>query len=167
MKRQRLYLTNVIELKLTGSENDEEILTTTEKALNETQPNNENNKNKTDALSDETLPNGMKRTAILLSGEAKTYFEMEKFLSELESLNRIVKIDQFKFTGREEIFTTEQSMEPLKFEVIISAFYYPSLMDLHKELPPLDIPEVSNKRNSTSEFSDVEGNGDIDENTNP
>ncbi|MEH7504258.1 hypothetical protein V7152_19960 [Neobacillus drentensis] len=63
---------NVIELKLTGSENDEEILTTTEKALNETQPNNENNKNKTDALSDETLPNGMKRTAILLSGEAKT-----------------------------------------------------------------------------------------------
>ncbi|WP_335384933.1 hypothetical protein [Neobacillus drentensis] len=68
---------------------------------------------------------------------------MEKFLSELESLNRIVKIDQFKFTGRKEIFTTEQSMEPLKFEVIISACYYPSLMDLHKELPPLDIPEVS------------------------
>ena len=158
--------TNIIELQLVGSENDEEILTSTEKALNEAQQTNENT-TKTNTEADETLPNGMKKTTLLLSGEAKTYFEMEKFLSELESLVRIVKIDQFKFKGREEIYTTEQSLDPIKFEVTISAFYFPSLMDLQKELPPLDIPEVSNKSNPTSEFSEVEGISENDKNTNP
>ncbi|MEH7082381.1 hypothetical protein V7139_06550 [Neobacillus drentensis] len=40
-------------------------------------------------------------------------------------------------------------------------------MDLPQELPPLDIPEVSNKSNPTSEFSEVEGTSENDKNTNP
>ncbi|WP_040207786.1 pilus assembly protein PilO [Neobacillus jeddahensis] len=159
----------ITNMKLNGTESDEDELATTET----TTTNNQNTQTDTDektensSQQDITLPNGMRKTSILITGEAKTYFEMEKFLTELTSLSRIIKIDQLKFTGREEIYSVDQATEPLKFEVTISAYYYPSLLDLQKEIPPLDTPDVSNKKNPLSEFSEVEGNGENDENSTP
>ncbi|WML40715.1 pilus assembly protein PilO [Neobacillus sp. OS1-2] len=165
--------TNIIELKLNGTESEEDVdLSSTIPKINtqsstKTNENSTSNQEQSPAQKDVTLPNGIKKTSIILSGEAKTYYELEKFLTELQSLQRIIKIDQFKFTGRDEIYSVLQSMDPLKFEATISAYYFPTLVDLQKEIPPLDTPAVSNKKNPISEFSDTEENGDDDENKNP
>jgi type IV pilus assembly protein PilO len=156
--------TNIMEMKLKGSEKDEEINLTTNPTGNtasttntqqNTAPQGQQNSS---TPKEESLPNGIKKTTVVLSGEANTYFEMEKFLTELESLKRIVKVEQFKFTGREEVYSVDQSTKPIEFEVTISAYYFPTLEDLQKELPPLDTPKISNKKNPTSEFSDLVGN---------
>lgn len=158
--------TNIIEMKLNNSEGDEEIKLPTNTTENSSTANDQNKGNngsdpkQSTTNKDIALPNGMRQTSISLSGEAKTYFEMEKFLTELKSIKRIIKIEQLKFTGQEEIYSVEQASNPIKFEAVLSAYYYPELVDLQKELPPLDVPKISNKKNPFSEFSDsgLEGN---------
>ena len=165
--------TNIIEIKLNGTESEEDVeLATTIPKTNspsstKTNENSNSNQGQSPSQKDVTLPNGIKKTSIILSGEAKTYYELEKFLTELQTLQRIVKIDQFKFTGRDEIYSVLQLMNPLKFEATISAYYFPTLVDLQKEIPPLDTPAVSNKKNPISEFSDVEENERNNGNNNP
>ena len=47
----------------------------------------------------------------------------------------------------------EQEMEEkISFDLSISAFYFPKLEDLRKELPPIDTPEISNKKNPFNEL---------------
>ncbi|MDR7001482.1 pilus assembly protein PilO [Neobacillus niacini] len=155
--------TNIVETKLDGTEKDEELINETTGKLNQNQNQNQttnnSNQQQTASQQNDSLPNGIKKTSIVLSGEANNYFEMEKFLKELETLDRIIKIDQFKFTGKEEIYSVDQSDKPIEFEVTFSVYYYPSLVDLQKEIPPLDTPKISNKNNPISEFSDSTGNG--------
>ncbi|PLR75505.1 pilus assembly protein PilO [Bacillus sp. V3-13] len=109
---------------------------------------------------DGVLPNGVKKTTVVIAGEADTYFEMESFIEVIEGLQRIVKVEQLQFTAPEEIYSVEQTPELLEFELTIAAYYYPGLEDLQEELPPLAAPEVSNKKDPTSRFSEGNTNND-------
>jgi type IV pilus assembly protein PilO len=145
--------TNIIEIKINGTEQDEEIDLTVE--TSDSSSRNQNGDEETKAQEDVTLPNGIKKTSIILIGEAESYFDLEKFLYELQEMQRTVKIDQFSFTGIEEVYSVDQSTQLIDFEVAISAYYYPTLIDLQNELPPLDTPKDSNKKNPISEFPDL------------
>jgi type IV pilus assembly protein PilO len=158
--------TYISEIRLNGTEGDETIENpeddSVEPTENQTDANsNEENKeenNETSSSEDATLPNGIKKTTITIIGEADTYFEMEKFLDTLQSLQRIVKVESLSFTAPEEIYKVDQERKPVEFEITIAAYYYPKLEDLQKELPPLDTPSISNKKNPFSGFSEVDEN---------
>jgi type IV pilus assembly protein PilO len=168
--------TNIIELKLDGTEDDEEIDLVAEAAKEdggaetEESPDNQEASGETasevNSPVEEVLPNGIRKISMTLSGEAATYFEMEKFIKSLESLKRIVKVEVLNFTGLPEIYSVDQDSENVEFEVSLAAYYYPNLEELQKELPPLDVPAVSNKQNPLSGFSSQEGAGG-EENTQP
>ncbi|MDE3839774.1 pilus assembly protein PilO [Bacillus methanolicus] len=161
--------TYISEIRLNGTEVDETIESTGDDSqdtaennadANNNEQNNEANKEEnneaTSSNEDATLPNGIKQTTITIKGEADTYFEMEKFIDSLQSLQRIVKVENLSFTAPKEIYKVDQDQKPIEFEITIAAYYYPKLEDLQKELPPLDTPRISNKKNPFSGFSDVD-----------
>lgn len=159
--------TRITELKLNGTNIDEEVEFNTDKNETDTTENTSNETEntkpeKSSNVSEEKLPNGIKRISFSLKGEANTYFEMESFITSLESLKRIVKVDALKFTGVEEIFSVDQEEQSVEFELTIAGYYFPKLEDLRDELPPLDTPESANKKNPLSSFSD-KSNEDTEE----
>jgi type IV pilus assembly protein PilO len=99
--------------------------------------------------------NGLKKLTVNLSVESKTYEDLEKFISTLESLKRIVVVESINYSGGEEITTLEQEKEDLSYSLTISAYYYPTLEDLIAELPKIDAPEPANKKNPLTTFSDT------------
>jgi type IV pilus assembly protein PilO len=99
--------------------------------------------------------NGLKKLTVSLSVESKTYEDLEKFISTLESLKRIVVVESINYSGGEEITTLEQEKEDLSYSLTISAYYYPTLEDLIAELPKIDAPEPANKKNPLTTFSDT------------
>ncbi|MBU8879562.1 pilus assembly protein PilO [Bacillus sp. FJAT-29790] len=149
--------TTISELKLNGTMKDEEIDFQSNENQNDRTSEESNNSGDADASSkhEEKLPTGIKKISITLNGEAETYFDMEKFIGSLEELTRIVKIEALKFNGLNEIHSIEQNAEVVKFELTLAAYYFPKLEDLRDELPPLDTPGISNKKNPFSSFSEV------------
>ncbi|WP_042354912.1 type 4a pilus biogenesis protein PilO [Bacillus rubiinfantis] len=148
----------ITEIKLNSSEEGEnqEVPQVSTETAKESSTGSE----KPSSEKDQTMPSGIKKTSILVSGEAETYFEMERFVQEVKALQRIIKIEQFTFTGQEERHLVDQTHQPIKFEAVLAAYYYPELVDLQKELPPLDIPAVSNKKDPLSEYTNSAGNDD-------
>lgn len=102
----------------------------------------------------EFLPKGMKMIKVNINGEADDYFEVEKFIDVLQALQRIIRIDGVRITGQDEITAVEDEFLPIPFEIILSAFYYPNLTELIDELPKLDTPAPSEKRNPFVSFSE-------------
>ncbi|MBG9543557.1 pilus assembly protein PilO [Cytobacillus firmus] len=159
---------NIIEMKMNGTESDEEIDLSEEEESkpqeenSETEPETEDPKENsgTDPLIEEKLPNGIKKVSIVLNGQADTYFEMESFIKNLLDLKRILKVESLKYTGFDEIVSVMQEDQMVEFELAIAAYYYPELAELQKELPPLDTPIISNKRNPLSSFSELEAEED-------
>ncbi|PAE23978.1 pilus assembly protein PilO [Bacillus sp. 7894-2] len=155
---------NIIEMKMNGTESDEEIDLSEEE---ENQPQEENSEtedskeiSETDPLIEEKLPNGIKKVSIVLNGQADTYFEMESFIKNLLDLKRVLKVESLKYTGFDEIVSVMQEDQMVEFELAIAAYYYPELAELQKELPPLDTPRISNKKNPLSSFSELEAEED-------
>lgn len=159
---------NIIEMKMNGTESDEEIDLSEEE---ENQPQEENSETETetedskensgtDPLIEEKLPNGIKKVSIVLNGQADTYFEMESFIKNLLDLKRILKVESLKYTGFDEIVSVMQEDQMVEFELAIASYYYPELAELQKELPPLDTPRISNKRNPLSSFSELKAEED-------
>ncbi|URM33944.1 pilus assembly protein PilO [Cytobacillus firmus] len=155
---------NIIEMKMNGTESDEEIDLSEEE---EHQPQEENSEtedskeiSETDPLIEEKLPNGIKKVSIVLNGQADTYFEMESFIKNLLDLKRVLKVESLKYTGFDEIVSVMQEDQMVEFELAIAAYYYPELAELQKELPPLDTPRISNKKNPLSSFSELEAEED-------
>lgn len=151
--------TKINELKLNGSESDEEVVFKTNENEAATSGNNQSDSENTESTNsskvpEEKLPNGIKKISVTLKGDANTYFEMESFINSLENLKRIIKVDALKYTGVEEIYSVEQKDQPVEFELTIAGYYFPKLEDLRNELPPLDTPESANKKNPLSSFSD-------------
>lgn len=146
---------NIIEMKMNGTESDEEIDLSkegenqsqeenSEKERTETEDSKENSE--IDPLIEERLPNGIKKISIVLNGQADTYFEMESFIKNLLNLKRVLKVESLKYTGFDEIVSVMQEVQMVEFELVIAAYYYPELAELQKELPPLDTPRISNKK---------------------
>lgn len=120
---------------------------------NEEENENENEEETTTGQQIEFLPKGMKTIKVNILAEANSYFEIEKFIDVLQSLQRIVRIDEVKFTGQEEITSVDDEISSIPFEIILTAFYYPNLADLQDELPKLDRPDPANKKNPFNSFS--------------
>ncbi|WP_370223406.1 pilus assembly protein PilO [Cytobacillus sp.] len=160
--------TNIIELKMNGTESDEEIDLSEEERnqsqqeVSEAEPETDDSNEiaEADPLSEEKLPNGIKKVSIVLNGQADTYFEMESFIKNLLDLKRIIKVESLKYTGFDEVVSVMQEDQMVEFELAIAAYYYPELEELRKEIPPLDAPGISNKRNPLSSFSELEAEDD-------
>lgn len=103
------------------------------------------------------LPTGVKKITVTLNVESPSYFELEEFISILENSERITVIESIDFTAGEEIIDYEQTSTPLNYQVVLSAFYMPSLTDLIDSLPKIESPEPANKKNPFSKFGEVSG----------
>lgn len=106
------------------------------------------------------LPTGVKKVSVNLSIESPSYFELEKFIEAIERSDRIIVVEKIDFSGKEEITTLDQSDEPLKYAMTISAFYMPMLTDLISELPQIEAPKPSNKKNPFISFSELSNDED-------
>lgn len=98
---------------------------------------------------------GLKKLSVSLSVESSSYEDIEKFISTLESLNRIVVVESVNYSGGEEITTLEQEKKPLTYSLTVSAYYLPTLNDLIAELPKIDAPAPANKKNPLSTTPDT------------
>ena len=87
------------------------------------------------------LPNGLKMISVNLSVEVNNYSSLRRFIEILENSARITQIDSVTFSG---------NVDDLMFSIVASAYYHPELTDLIEELPPLSIPNPSNKTNPFS-----------------
>ncbi|MCH1626567.1 hypothetical protein [Fredinandcohnia quinoae] len=140
---------------MTFSENDTSIAATSE--TNEENSNSDSatentnvgssDKTKQPINNDPTLANSLKQIVITLNVEAPSYYELEKFISTIEHQTRITKVNTLSFTGRPELFSLNQESSPLIFNVTISTFYMPELVELEGDTPKIEIPDPSNKKN--------------------
>ncbi|MGM9955537.1 MAG: hypothetical protein ACI35J_06700 [Peribacillus sp.] len=105
-----------------------------------------------------TLPNSLKKISAKINVRSSSYEEMLEFIRTIQSTNRIVTIDSLTFKGAEEITKRDQNLEPLKYELIVTAYYYPSLTDLQDQTPIVATPKPSEKKNpfSTNERDDAD-----------
>ncbi|OIU70731.1 hypothetical protein [Rossellomorea aquimaris] len=114
----------------------------------------------TDAVpaADSQLPSLLKRMQMTMTVESPGYFEMEKFLEEIENLQRIVEINGLYFAGAQELKENMEgySEDILTFELTASAFYIPELEDLKEGLPKIQSPPPSLKKNPLPQFPDEE-----------
>ena len=142
--------TNIIEMSINGTDTEEVTngeLTTADQAISDA------NKQENDGADGKTnteeivLPSGIHQTSINIIGEASTYFELERFIEKIEASNRIMTIDSLSITGPKEITSVEESDQVIDFELTVSIYYYPALNDLIEDLPRLDTPKVSERKN--------------------
>jgi type IV pilus assembly protein PilO len=107
-----------------------------------------------DSVKETQLPPQMKRLQMTMIVESPSYFEMEQFLEELESLERIVEINGLYFEGEEEL---KESMEgysesTITFELTASAFFIPELEEIQDGLPSIQSPSPSFKKDPFPQF---------------
>lgn len=105
------------------------------------------------------LPQGIKRVTVNLSVTSPNYVQMEQFLSRLEKQDRIVSIDSLSFTGKPEVLEAQGSdaKKEVTYNVQVSTFYAPELLELIKELPYVEYPEPGNRTNPLSIYEEEEG----------
>lgn len=111
---------------------------------------NSSNKNNIPIIIEPELANGLKQIIITLTVESRSYFELEKFINNIEHQTRVAKINSLTFAGRPEIFTLNQEQSPLNFNVTLSTFYMPDMKELEGDTPRIELPEPSNKKNPLS-----------------
>lgn len=129
-----------------GSEEEQEDGSSEEKG--------EREEAETDAPEEVTipLPEGVEKITVELEVQSDNYFQFEKFIETLENNERITLIENITIEGQEEITSEEQEDEPLTYTVSLSIFYMPGLTDLIAEVPEIDAPEPSKKKNPFSTF---------------
>lgn len=105
-----------------------------------------------------SLPSGLKKITVTINVESPTYFEFEEFIGILENSERITIIESIDFTEEdEEVIEEGQSDLPLRYEIVLVAFYMPTLADLIDRLPKMEAPEPANKKNPLSNFGEYSG----------
>ncbi|MBD3107833.1 hypothetical protein IEO70_05590 [Bacillus sp. AGMB 02131] len=90
---------------------------------------------------------GLKQVRLSLTVQSERYADLEKFLSSLESLERITKVENISFEGFEEITSVDQTRSILEYTVVVSAYYASKLKDLQEDLPRVRSAEPANKTN--------------------
>lgn len=120
--------------------------------------NDEDEETSTEGEVDEYLPRGMKMVKVSIQAEADDYFAMEKFIDVIQTVQRIIRIDSINFSGQTEITSIDDEISAIPFSVNLTAFYFPKLTQLIDELPKLDLPAPSQKRNPFVNFSDSDLN---------
>jgi type IV pilus assembly protein PilO len=103
----------------------------------------------------DTLPSGIVKIPVSLSIESKSYFDLEKFLETIENLERIVTVESINFSGQPEVTVVQPESQPINYQVALSLYYLPGLVDLQKELPKIESGEPANKKNPLNSFGDI------------
>ncbi|MBA2871616.1 type IV pilus assembly protein PilO [Anoxybacillus calidus] len=98
------------------------------------------------------LPSGLKKISVQLTVQSPSYYHLERFLETLEGLTRIVSVEALSFTGNPELTSIDTEVKPLTYSLTVSAFYHPGLVNLQDQVPPLDVPPPSEKRNPLTEL---------------
>ena len=88
-----------------------------------------------------SMPNGIEKLTVNLQVEVNNYSSLKKFLEMVEESTRITQVEAVSFTG---------GSESLSFTVTASTYYQTGITDLEGDLPPLSIPNPSNKTNPFS-----------------
>jgi type IV pilus assembly protein PilO len=104
------------------------------------------------AQSSPALPSGLKKVSVQLTVQSPSYYHLERFLETLEGLTRIVSVEALSFTGNPELTSIDTEVKPLTYSLTVSAFYHPGLANLQDQVPPLDVPPPSEKRNPLTEL---------------
>lgn len=111
-----------------------------------------------DTKKSDSLPSGLKKITVTINVESPTYFEFEDFIGILENSERITIIESIDFTEKdEEIIEEGQTDMPLRYKVVLAAFYMPTLADLIDRLPKMETPEPADKKNPLSNFGEYSG----------
>ncbi|MFC0187374.1 hypothetical protein ACFFJY_03695 [Fictibacillus aquaticus] len=106
------------------------------------------------AIAPELLPEGVKKITAELTVQSKDYDSLMVFLKEVEKLKRVMVIEGIDFTGPQELEVAagEDSEEPaeevsdqLIYELTVSAYYLPELVEYLKDLPRVDFPAPNGK----------------------
>ena len=85
----------------------------------------------------ELLPAGLRKIVITMAVQSPSYQAMQEFLASLESMRRILTVENITFEGNPEIWSIEQTVDILEYSVAVSAYYAPVLADLQEDLPLL------------------------------
>lgn len=81
--------------------------------------------------------------------QSDSYIGIEKFVDEIEKMDRVFIIDSINFNVPEEIRKEELEKEFIEMTVSFSAFYRPDLIDLQIEAPKTNAPPPSEKIDPT------------------
>ncbi|MBS4191467.1 pilus assembly protein PilO [Bacillus sp. FJAT-49705] len=108
-----------------------------------------------DKKSNIPMPSGMKKTTAVLFVQSPSYFELEKFIETLESQERIILVEKLEINGLEEVISTDQEKELITSQITIATFYMPNLTDLIDQLPKMEVPKPSGKKNPFSISEDI------------
>lgn len=93
-----------------------------------------------------TLPVGLKKVTVQVSVESQWYQDMLTFIDTIEKSRRISQVENISFQGPQEPTALSEADSPtVQYELTISTFYHPTLEDLRKDIPTIDIPEPGEK----------------------
>ncbi|MBO0601327.1 hypothetical protein I2483_06610 [Sporosarcina sp. E16_3] len=92
--------------------------------------------------------------------QTDSYIGIEKFVDEIEKMERIFIIDSISFNMPQEIRDEEAAKEIIEMTVSFSAFYRPDLVDLQHEAPKTNAPPSSEKIDPTP-FNDGTKEGEF------
>lgn len=92
-------------------------------------------------------PTPIQKLTVNMVVRSPSYFALEQFIDVLERSKRIVSVDSLSFTGYEEWTTVMDEVPELSYSLTVSTFYAPELRQWIEQLPPLDLPQPSEKRN--------------------
>ena len=95
----------------------------------------------------EGAPTPIQKLTVSMSVRSPSYFALEQFIDVLERSKRIISVDSLSFTGYEEWTTVMDEVPELSYSLTVSTFYAPELRQWIEQLPPLDLPQPSEKRN--------------------
>ncbi|MCD8509099.1 MAG: hypothetical protein LRY73_03910 [Bacillus sp. (in: Bacteria)] len=107
------------------------------------------------------LPEGLKRLAVTMNFRAPSYENILQFLTVVESLERLTKIDSISFGGTRG--------EEISVNISLTTFYAEGLDELIEDLPQIEHIDPANKTNplprrSTNESTNESNNSDDDDN---
>ena len=93
--------------------------------------------------------------------EAESYSSIEKFILEIEQMERVFIVDTIEMESPEEKQEVDGEIEPMRLTVSFSAFYRPDLVELKEDTPKVDAPPSANKNDPTP-FNEPSVEGEVE-----
>ncbi|HYK74641.1 MAG TPA: type 4a pilus biogenesis protein PilO, partial [Pseudoneobacillus sp.] len=155
LEKAEIFSDSLIQQMNFGATGDEETNSTMDQALGLSYKRNDGTEVSAEAVEGEVaepLPSGVVKIPVNLSIQSPSYFDLEKFLDTIENLDRIVTVESINFSGQPEITELQQEQQPITYQVTLSLYYLPGLVDLQNELPQIETGEPANKSNPLQQF---------------
>ncbi|BAQ11583.1 hypothetical protein OXB_3114 [Bacillus sp. OxB-1] len=87
--------------------------------------------------------------------EAVSYLDVQKFIDEIEKMERVYVIESIMIDAPEELRDMESEVEPMQMTIAFNAFYRGDLIELEPEAPKTDAPLPADKADPTPYNSGV------------